>query len=88
VEVQDASGQPVPGIEVVVTWEGEEEHFFTGLKPELGLGYADFVMTPDVVYTLQLAAGGQPANDITAAKCLSEDGDRYWGSWMLKFIQP
>ena len=71
-----------------MTWDGGDDHFFTGLKSELGLGYADFVMMPDVVYSVMLAEGGEPQNDLTAAECLSEDGDRFWGSWMLKFIQP
>lgn len=88
VKILDAAGQPVPSVELVVSWEGGEDHFFTGLKPELGLGYADFVMTPEVVYSLRLAAGGQAVNDLTAAACLSEDENRYWGSWMLTFIQP
>jgi hypothetical protein len=88
VEILDAAGQPVPGIELVVTWDGGEDHFFTGLKSELGMGYGDFVMTPDVVYTVQLAEGGEPENDLSAAECVSEDGERFWGSWMLKYIQP
>ena len=88
VEILDAAGQPVPGIELVVTWDGGGDHFFTGLKSELGLGYADFAMLPDVVYSVQLAEGGEPKNDLTTAECLSEDGDRFSGSWLLKFIQP
>jgi hypothetical protein len=88
VDIQDAAGQPVPSIELIVTWDGGEDHFFTGLKPELGLGYADFLMTPDVVYSIYLAEGGQSVNDLSAAECLSEEGSRYWGSWMLEFIQP
>lgn len=88
VVIQDAARQPVPSIELVVTWDGGEDHFFTGLKPELGLGYADFVMTPGVVYSMHLAEGGLPVNDLIAAECLSEDESRYWGSWMLTFIQP
>ncbi len=58
-EILDAAEQPVPSVELVVTWDGGEDHFFTGLKPELGLGYADFVMTPEVVYSIRLADGGQ-----------------------------
>jgi hypothetical protein len=88
IEIQDAAGQPVPSIELVVTWDGGEEHFFTGLKPELGLGYADFLMTPEVVYSLRQTEGGKVVNDLTAAECLLEDGSRSWGSWMLTFIQP
>jgi len=88
VEIKDAAGQPVASIELVVTWDGGEDHFFTGLKPELGQGYADFLMTPEVVYSLQIADGGQAVNDLTAAECLLDNGSRYWGSWMLTFIQP
>jgi hypothetical protein len=88
VEIHDAAGQPVPSIELVVTWDGGEDHFFTGLKPELGFGYADYLMMPEVVYSLHLAEGGKVVNDLTAAECLLEDGSRSWGSWMLAFIQP
>ena len=86
--IQDAAEQPVPGMELVVTWEEGEDHFYTGFKPELGLGYADFTMTPEVIYALSLAGSGQAVNDLIAAECLSEDGTRYWGSWMLTFLQP
>jgi hypothetical protein len=85
---QDRAGEPVPGVEVVVAWEGGEDHFFTGLKPELGPGYADFRMEPGTVYTLWLAAGGQPVPDLSPAECESESGSRYWGSWLLVFTQP
>jgi hypothetical protein len=88
VEVQDSEGNPLPSIELVVTWDGGEDHFFTGLKSEISLGYADFQMTPEVVYSLRLENGGQPVNDLTAAECVADDGSRYWGSWMLTFIQP
>jgi hypothetical protein len=83
--VLDSAGQQVPGMEVIVTWEGNEEHFFTGLKPELGLGYADFAISPDQVYALRLADGGQPVSDLAASECEGEGGDRYYGSWMLVF---
>lgn len=88
VQAYDAAGQGVPGVEAVVEWDGGESHFFTGLKPELGAGYADFTMTPGVVYTLRLAAGGQIIPNLTATECEGEAGGRYWGSWMLIFTQP
>lgn len=88
VQVRDTEGHPIAEVELVVTWEGGQDHFFTGVKPELGLGYADFLMIPGVVYSLILANGGQAANDLTAAECSSEDQSQYWGSWMLTFIQP
>jgi hypothetical protein len=87
VMAQNAARDQISGIEVIVNWEGGENHFFTGLKPELGPGYADFTMTPGEVYTLRLAEGGQPVSDLTAAECESGDGSRYWGSWHLRFAQ-
>jgi hypothetical protein len=88
VEIKDAAGQPVPSIELVVTWNGGEDHFFTGLQPELDLGYADFVMTPELVYSIHLVQGGQAVDALKAAECVSEDESRYWGSWFMTFKQP
>lgn len=85
---EDTDGRPVPGLEVVVNWEGGEDHFFTGLKPELGLGYADFALTPGVVYTLRLVDGGELISDLTPAECETVTSSRYWGSWLLVFAQP
>ena len=84
----DAAEQPVPGAEIVINWAGGEDHFFTGLKPELGLGYADFNMTPGTVYTLRLADGGQPVPDLSPPECENAEGERYWGTWFLLFTQP
>ncbi len=88
VELLDAAAQPVPSVELVVTWEGGEDHFFTGLQPELGLGYADFTMQLDVIYSIHPAGGGQSVDALTAAECVSENGSHYWGSWYLTFVQP
>jgi hypothetical protein len=96
VEVQDAAGQPVPGAEIIIFWEGGEEHIFTGLKPELGNGYADFIMTPNIVYTVQLArwdgssiaAQHQPVTNLTAPSCPTDGGDSYHGGIRLLFQQP
>jgi hypothetical protein len=84
---ENAAGDPVAGVEVIVNWDGGEDHFFTGLKPELGQGYADMTMTPGVVYTLHLADGGEIVSDLTPAECEAETGSRYWGSWLLVFTQ-
>lgn len=88
VQAYDAAGQGVPAVEVVVTWEGGENHFFTGLKPEFGPGYADFSLTPGITYTLRLAQGGQPIPNLSAPECQSQSGERYWGTWLLTFVQP
>jgi hypothetical protein len=88
VEISDAAGQPVPSVELVVTWDGGEDHFYTGLQPELSIGYADFTMTPSVVYSIRVADGGQAVDALKAAECVSADNSRYWGSWFLTFAQP
>jgi hypothetical protein len=87
IEVQDAAEQPVSGIEAIVNWDGGENHFFTGLKPDLGLGYADFVMTPGVVYTLRLAAGSELIPDLATSECEDQENNRYWGTWRFLFTQ-
>lgn len=86
--VEDVDRRPVPGVEVVVNWEEGENHFFTGMKPELGTGYADFIMSPGVVYSLRLVDGGEIIPDLTPAECETAAGSRYWGSWLLVFVQP
>lgn len=85
---EDASGDPLPGQEITITWDAGDDFFFTGLKPELGLGYADFLMEPGLVYQVHMAAGGQSVPDITPAECETESGSRYWGSWLLVFSRP
>jgi len=88
VYVFDAANNHVPGIQVVVNWDGGQDSFFTGFKLEFGLGYGDFEMTPGITYTLQLTDGGEPRPGWIAQECPGENGDRYWGSWRLNFVQP
>ncbi|HKJ27460.1 MAG TPA: hypothetical protein VJ965_07465 [Anaerolineales bacterium] len=87
VYVFDASGNQVPGVAVLVTWEGNTNRFITGLKPEFGLGYADFTMDPSKTYTLRLEDGGDPVTDITGRQC-EDQSEPYWGTWRLNFVQP
>jgi hypothetical protein len=88
VQMVDAAGQPVQGIELSVRWEGGEDSFFTGLKPELGKGYGDFRMAPNEIYSIQPTNGGQLIDDLKAAECTSEGSNVYWGSWFLIFVEP
>ena len=78
----------VAGMEIVITWDGGKEQFFTGLKPELGNGYADYIMTPNVTYTVQLARGSDVALGITPPTCQSADGQNFFGGIKLTFQQP
>ena len=85
---ENSSGQQLSNREIIVTWEGGEDYFYTGLKPELGPGYADFLMSPGVVYEVRMGGGGQTVPDITPAECETQSGSRYWGSWVLVFSRP
>ncbi len=87
VNVFDGAENPVPGVAVLVSWDSNTDRFVTGLKPEYGLGYADFEMDPAVTYSLRLEDGGDPVSSITGRMC--EDADEpYWGSWQFNFVQP
>jgi hypothetical protein len=88
VQVTDKSNQAVSGALVIITWNGGEERFYTGLKPEQGLGYADYTLDPALVYSLQVGEGSQPVADLAAAACEDAAGNRFWGAWWLAFIQP
>jgi len=87
VVVLNAAQGSVPGQEVIVVWDTGQDHFFTGLKPELGLGYGDFAMTEGVTYTLQLADSLQPVTNLAAHECEVQGDEPYLGSWLLQFEQ-
>jgi hypothetical protein len=87
VTVLNSSGQQLAGVRIVVTWDAGEEQFFTGLKPELGNGYADYAMSPNVTYTLQLSLGSDIATGLIAPACRTPSGESYWGGFKLTFQQ-
>lgn len=87
IEVTDSAGQPAGGVRITIAWQNKEEQFFTGLKPELGLGFADFMMEPKLTYALRVGDGGQTINDLTPPQCFGSSG-LYWGGLLLKYEQP
>lgn len=88
VYVSDASQKALPGAEIIIEWDGQEEHFFTGLKPELGEGYADYAMDPNQSYAMRLAAGSVAVTELSPPPCTDDEGNAYWGSIRLRFQQP
>jgi hypothetical protein len=86
--VINATRRQIPGAEIILTWSSGEEHIFTGLKPELGNGYADYLMTPEVTYSVRMADGGTPASGISAATCTAADDSTYLGGIQITFQQP
>ncbi|MCB0101369.1 MAG: hypothetical protein H6635_09025 [Anaerolineales bacterium] len=84
----DARRVQKPGIEINVTWDQGEDKFFTGFKPDLGNGYADFMMEAGTVYNIRIVTGGAFVADITAPTCTDETGAEYPGGLLLTFQQP
>jgi hypothetical protein len=54
VYVRDRLGAGVPGVEITITWPGGKDNFFTGFKPAVDPGYADFQMEPGQRYQVAL----------------------------------
>jgi len=78
VYVQDVEGRGLPNVEIQVSWEGGRNRFFTGLKPEIDPGYADFQMSPAQVY--DVVVWGTQVGDISTEGCPSG-----WAGWRLVF---
>lgn len=86
--VLNSSRRQLAGVEIVITGNAGKESFFTGLKPELGNGYADYILAPDTTYAVQLARGSDIALGITAPTCQSPSGESFLGGIKLTFQQP
>jgi len=78
----------VSGAKIIINWDNGEEQFFTGLKPEVGNGYADYIMSPNITYTLRLAVGSDIASGLAAPTCQTPTGESFLGSIKLTFQQP
>ena len=88
IRILDPLSEGVPRMSILVIWDSGQERFFTGLKPELGLGFADFAMTEGVVYTLQVSDADRLVTGLTSELCTGEEGELYPGAWLLTFQQP
>lgn len=82
--VLDAEEEPLPGIEVVISWEGGSDRFFTGFRPDVSPGYGDFLMAPDVSYSVLLAAGSPTISGLRIEPCTASEGGLE-GGWRLTF---
>ncbi|MEN9564781.1 MAG: hypothetical protein RIR73_3025 [Chloroflexota bacterium] len=84
----DSKRRQIAGVEIIVTWNQGEDRFFTGFKPELGNGYADFVMEANTAYNIRIVTGGAFIPDISAPTCNDPNGVEYPGGILLTFQQP
>lgn len=85
--LMNSRSEQVPGVEIIVTWDQGEDRFFTGFKPEMGNGYADFTMQADTVYNIRIVTGGAFVSDISAPVCTDSNGVDYPGGILLTFQQ-
>ena len=88
IEVVDQTGNPIAGVPAKITWPGGEELFYTGLKPEKGIGYADYTLNPDFIYSLNIGENGSELSEIRPILCRNTAGSSYWGILSLKYSVP
>jgi hypothetical protein len=84
----NSNRRQMPGVKIIVSWDGGEEQFFTGLKPELSNCYADYIMTPEMEYTIQLAIGSDVVTGLIVPTCQMPNGETYTGGMKLTFQRP
>ncbi len=77
----DAFLNDLPGVKVLVNAQDENSHFFTGFKPEVGIGYGDFAMSPDSSYSILLADGSPEVSGLRIENCATG----FAGGWRLTF---
>jgi hypothetical protein len=93
--VKTADGRGVPGVRLRVQWEGGDDGFVTGMKPEISPGYADYSIAPGKVYQITIGDGMTIVRDLSAPTCPAATpilggqtpvtGGPFTGSWRLEF---
>ena len=87
VYVRDEEEQGLPNVRITISWLEGEDEFFTGLKPEEDLGYADFAMQQGIMYNL-IIAGAEGIDglntEFSAADCPKTE-QPVPSSWRLVF---
>ncbi len=84
----DSAGQPAAGIEITITWANGQDTFFTGLKPEINNGYADYHLSNDIEYAVGLSGGNTRITGIRTGQCKDDSIGNYAGGVELIFNQP
>ncbi len=84
--VHDRLGNGVAEVEIVISWPNGQDRFFTGFKPDIDSGYADFQMKLAESYQIKLVtvktSGQLP--EITFDKAICQNGHP---SWQIVFQQ-
>ncbi len=69
VYVQDAEGSGIPSIELKVSGPQGDDLFYSGLKPEVDVGYADFAFLTPGEYNVEVSEGPSQVARIVASPC-------------------
>jgi hypothetical protein len=87
VEVYDADGSTgLPAQEIRARWDTGESRFFTGLKPERGAAYADFLMETGKDYIVDMPGHADPVpQPLSAVPCTTPTGERAIISYRVRF---
>jgi len=85
--VEGADGQPQGSVALSMVWDDNKDVFFTGLKSDQDVGYADFEMQPRQEYVL--AVDGQQSEAATISfreeDCLGEASEQMLPVWRVVF---
>ena len=88
--VLDVSGQELPNVGIEVRWSGGDDIVYTGLKPERGVGYADYQAAPGTFSASVLNAHSDLVSDLVIGDpptdCRTDHGATPRG-WKLIFQQ-
>ncbi len=86
-EVPPDEWEPLPGENVWLLWDEAADRAVTGMRPALGLGYADFEVMPGRSYKVYVgSATGAPLVTLPVGPC-PLDGDTGWTSYHLRVIR-
>jgi len=85
VYVQETGGASLPGQRVRARWNGGESLFISGVKPGRGADYADFDMTPDISYTVDMPGLSDPSDVMISSGCFDATGAQTQSSYRVVF---
>ena len=86
IEVRGREEQEIVGLpmrEIWLLWDDGADRAITGFRPDLGLGYADFVVIPDRSYNLYIdSPHGRPVLAIQVEPCPPDEGT----GWVSRYL--
>ena len=84
INVIDSNGKPLSGIVLIISSVEGTERIITGLKPETGVGSADFSLSEGTIYTILIENASGTPETLTTAQCTSINGTSFPGGWKLQ----